>query len=434
MSKTKTLDEITQRLAVVIDTSRKAKPYVAEENPVGAKTLDDLMAGMGVDQFRDLMPQRNKDGWMGDEKVNQVIIDGLEARKEKGVRTRQVRSRARAERMAQINAVTEAPQRPDEARMTQAWAIMRPLVPVIARIAKGKAAWAKRYLGTMQDDVSQGAITRYALYLAKSDLDLDVYLRAAGQLADEIDRIPGNQAVDKDASKQRKREAKARKSLMSLCNHMVMTTLVDLYRDQNNLRWENIDIIETVMASVNGKGDDPAFSNFQVNKPPSMQGSRMPAPGALHPDVLRIAISAAVTDRGLDRMVELFLSSMNTNGSFPWTANAEQVFLCLPNGEAAWHAVALATSHHADPAHSRAQAARLYARKQFAWMPWFIGAVIDACTPQRIGYNATTNRAIIASAFEASEVAGLVPTVTFECVRDAAEALAHALACVLGDA
>lgn len=431
---TKTIDDIAQRIAVVIDANRKAKPYVAEDNPMSAKSLDDLAAGMGVDKYADLLPQANKDGWMGDERLNTVVVEGLEARKTKGVRTRQVRSRARALRMAQIEAVVQSPEQPDAARMSQAWAILRPMVPVITRIAKGKAAWAKRYLGAVQDDVTQAAMTRFALMLAKSDLDLDLYERAAGQLADEVERIPGNQVVDEAMSKQRKREAKARKALMSLCNHMVMCSLVDLYRDQTNLRWENLDIIETVMASVNGKGDDPAFSHHNASKAPSMQGSRMQTPGAMHPDVLRIALTGAITDRGLDRLVELMLANLNTDGSFPWTANAEQVFLSTKHGEAAWHAVVQATSHHEDPAHSRAQAARLYVRKQFAFMPWLIGAVIECCTPQRVAWKQEGHRAIIATAFEASDRAGLVPTCTFESVREASLALSMSLACVLADA
>jgi hypothetical protein len=434
MTSTKTIDDIAQRIAVAIDTSRRAKPYDADANPVGAKTLDDITAGYGVDKFADLMPQRNKDGWLGEERLNQVVIDGLEQRKANGVRTRQIRSRARAERLAQINDTIERPGTPDAVRMTQAWAILRPLVPTISRIAKGKAAWARRYLGDVQDDVTQTAMTRFALMLAKSDHDLDTYERAAGQLVDEIARIPGDQTADKDASKQRKREAKARKSLMSLCNHMVMCSLVDLYREQNNLRWENLDIIETVMNSVNGKGTDPAFTNFTASKPPSFAGSRPQTPGAMHPDVLRVALSTVITERGLDRLCELLLANLNTDGAFAWTANAEHVFRSVRDGDAVWHAVMQATSHHADPAHSRAQAARLFVRKQFAFMPWFIAAVVDACTPQRIGYNANNYRAVVRAEFEVLGVAGLVPTVSFTSVRDASEILAAALACELVDA
>lgn len=431
---TKTIEDIAQRIAVVISTDRKAKPYVAEDNPMGARTLNDLVAGAGILKHADLLPTKNKDGWMGAENLNAQVIEGLDARKASRVRQRQVRSRAQAERLAQINAVVEAPEQPDPARMAQAWAILRPLVPVITRIAKGKAAWAKRYLGAVQDDVTQAAMTRFALMLAKGDLDLDLHLTAAGQLAGEVARIPGDQKIDPAMSKQRKREAKARKVLMSLCNHMVMCSLVDMYRDQKNLRWENLDVIETIMASVNGKGDDPAFANFVASKPPVMQGSRMQTPGAIHPDVLRIAISAAITERGLDRLVELMLANLNTDGSFRWTANAEQVFLATKHGEAAWQAVVQATSSHDDPRHSQAQAARLYVRKQFTFMPWLIGAVIDMCTPQRVAWKQEGHRAIIATAFEARDRAGLVPTCTFESVREASLALSMSLACALSDA
>lgn len=454
---TKTLDEIQTRLAVVIDTSRRAKPYDNDTNPMGNKTLADLVQGSGILKHADLLPtQGKKDGWMGPESLNQVVIDGLVQRKNGQVDKRKVQGRARALRKQQIDAIADKPMTPDPDRLVKAWAVMRPLVPIITRIANSKASWARRYLGEVQDDVTQAAMTRMVMVLAKGEQDLDVLAQAALELAGEAERtgsVPGDQVEDKDARRERKAIIKARKWLMGLVNNRVMGALTDLYTERHNLRWENLDIIETVMASINGAGEDPAFAHHDASKPPCFIASRMQTPGSIHPDVLRMAIAAAITERGLDRLCELLLDedNLNVDGAFRWTANAERVFMATKDGEHKWAAVCAATEHfqtteamaadgRSGPAHARARAARMYVRNEFSFLPWLVRTVIDACDAERVAWR--DGRAIMASAFDPDGFAEdgsrlrtgqLIPMVQFASPSEAARVLAESLATVLAE-
>ena len=446
---TKTLDQVQIHLAAALDESRKAKPYDNTTNPVGGKSVTEITQGAGILTHRDLMPQRNNYGLLGSEALNQVVLDGIEAGANIKRDARKVQARARAMRKQQIDAIADAPIVPDADRLAAAWVVMRPLVPIVTRIANSKASWARRYLGGVEDDVAQAAMCRMVLVLAKGEQDLDILAAAALELAGEVTRtgaLPGNQVEDKDAKRERKQRAKARKWLMGLINNRVMGALCDLYTERHNLRWENLDILETVMASINGAGDDPAFAHHDASKPPCFITSRMPSPGAMHPDVLRVALAAAITERGLDRLCELLINEDNltTDGSFRWTANAEQVFLSTPNGADVWDAVCKATKDHTNggrgPEHSRAIVARKYAQKQFAFLPWLVRSVVEACDAERVAWR--DGRAIMASAFDPDAFAEdgsrkrpgyLVPTIQFADVRDAARVLTESLACVLAE-
>lgn len=437
------IQEIQQRLQVALTANKMAKEGRPEGNPLEAASLDMLIQNTSTLKHADLLPQKDKHGnWMGPDNLNQAVVDGLEARKNARQNQRKTRARAAAARKQQIDAIADSPVAPDPVRLAKAWAVMRPMTDIMARIARSKASWAKRYLGTVGNDICQEATCKMVLVLAKGTHDLDVLMIAAEQLAGEAKRkgaIPGVQE-DKEAKKERKAEAKARKLLMGMANNRVMGALCDAYTDRHNLKWENLDIIETVMASINGAGDDPMTARFQADKAPSFLGTKMAAPGVLDRNILAMALAAAITDRRLDALVELITheDNLRTDGTFMWKANAERVFTSTTDGEHKWELVYRATVGHADPERSRAQAARAYAQQQFAWMGWFITSVIEACDAERVGWR--DGRAVMASAFDPDAFAEdgsrkrpgyLFPTPVFATMEDAAREITATLGTIL---
>lgn len=450
---TTTHDNIAQALVVALDRTAKAKhtPAKPEDNPLHAKNLVDLIRGGGILKHADLLPQRDKHGsWMGPHDLNQQVIDGLDARSNGRKDQRKKVARARAQRKQQIDAIAESPKVPDPVRLAKAWVVLRPMVPIYARIARSKGNWAKRYLGTINDDIAANAVESTVKVLAKGDQDLDLLALAAQQLAGEAERtgLPGDQKieeveVDEDAArKQRRKEAKARKWLMGLANNRVMGALCDAYTEKHNLKWENLDVLETVMASINGAGDDPMMARFHADRAPQFITSRMYAPGTIDPDVLAMAIAGAITDRRLDRLVMLLTDEDNlrTDGAFMWTKNAEAVFLATENGEQKWAAVVQATALHQNPEHSRAYAARTYVRDLFAFLPWLVRSVIEACTVERIGWR--DGRALMASAYDPDAFAEdgsrkrpgyLFPTPVYATTEEAARAIQENLSRVIAE-
>jgi hypothetical protein len=465
MTQTLTKQEISRMLAVGLDTLAKAKQSTDGERPFDDLDLAQLRQGWGILKAADQTPALpmttkidpgskakplDKEWYAEDPEgaleayhnqwTNQVAHgvetgrrDGLiDGKQDKSARRMRVAKR-RAERKAQLDAIAASPVKPSRERLDGAWDVVLNMAPIITRIAARKASWAARYLGTVVDDIPQQVIERMVLVLAKSDEDLDLLRVASEQLGDQASRggIPGDQA-DPDAQQERARQAKARSWLMGVTNNRVMGALVDAYTEQRNLRWENIDLIATVMASIGGVGDDPLLNRHKADRAPAMLGVRFQRPGGIDSGLLSQAITGAITERGLDRLVELLLDSdkRRTDGAFMWDANAEQVFLASPDGEWKWEAVAQATSHLANPRHARGQAARIHVRNTFEWLPSLIVSAVRAFEHETVAvtqYADGAMRAQIRSTFDdyhqdcARTVA--VPTLVYATAEDAALAI-----------
>lgn len=408
-----------ERLAAALNAHSKAK--VAREpgdNPYHEHDLDQMRSA-GLMSAQDKTPALNMAAKAPDSpmayEMERSRFEVEAAAKTDSSAKRMAAARARAARKAQFDEIMTSPVKPDEKRMAEAWAIMSHLFPTVVRIAEGKRRWAARHLGDVTDDVGAIVLENMALMLAKSDKDLDLMLKAAEQIGSKAKRtgkVEGHIETD-DEAKARRREAKARKWLMQVVNNRVMDTLVDVYFRSHNLRWENIDIVATVMATVNGVGDDPLLNRHKADRAPSFLGTRFQRPGGVDSALLATAINAAIGDRGLDRLVELLLNHTRTDGRFQWKRYAEDVFLASPDGgEWMWQAVVQATTGRTpqgkewtmDRARkARGDAARTYVRQQFEWLPSFIVSVLDAFDPAFIGFAAHAQgggRAILASEFE----------------------------------
>lgn len=468
---TKTIHEQSvHRLAAALAAHHHAKTDRSGENPYQEHDLSQMVtAGLRSDEKH---PAKNMvaAGDMG-LALEEGRIEALAQDKKDKSAKRMARARQRAERKIALDAIADSPVQPSTERMKQAWLIVLHLNVIIDKVANGKRRWASRFLGTTMDDVPQMAKEKTALMLAKSDKDLDLLGEAARQLGEQAKRtgmIPGDQKVDLDKEERKhiKRVRKARGWLMGVVNNRVMGALVDAYTNERNLRWENIDIIATVMASINGPGEDPLGANFKAGRAPAFLGTKFQRPGGVDAALLATAINAAITERGLDRLVELLLANTRTDGAFPWSEMAEDVFMATTDGEWKWQVVVEATTGRnrdgetwtMDRARkARGDFARQFVRAEFAWLPGFILGVLDAFDPKAIGWSThgtlaginaegervrlrptakvTGPRAVLASDFElfylpdAPEGRELLrPTLKFASSQEAAEALIEHLA------
>lgn len=450
MTKTMTKTS-TEMLAAALEAHSRAKVARPEDNPFKDHDLQQ-MGSAGLKSMQDRMPALNvaaKSAMAYEMEVARFEVE-QEVKADNSAK-RMAAARARAARKVELDKLADSPARPDPKRLQEAWVIVAHLLPTITRVANSKRQWASRHLGDVVDDVIGIVTERMALLLAKSDKDLEVLEQAAKEIADQTKRtnqIP-REMLTKEEQKERKRVSKARKWLMQVANNRVMDTLIDVYCRSHNLKWDNIDILASVMANINGPGDDPMFSSFKASRAPAFLGTRFQAPDGIDGNLLAMAINAAITDRKLDPMVEVLLANINTDGSFPWTEMAEDVIMAMPDGDGFWMwdvMVRSTTGTNRDgktweldrARKARGDIARKYVRSAFEWMPGLIVSVIDAFDPQAIGFSASAPggaRAILASEFELFYLGDqpdlrhvALPALKYATAADAAQALMEHIA------
>lgn len=434
---------LARRLAVHLDLDSKAA--VLGENPLDQYDLPAVTYGAGLDSPMEMNPAKSMAPAWGlgyDMEIarNQAITDGKADKSAK----RMAWARQQAERKRDLEAmVAESKEvaRLDEKRLAKAWEIGLSLSPLIERLSASKRRWAARYLGGVADDLAQVVLEEVVTVLAASSQDLDLLATAAEQLAGDKPRGSAGDRTDEER-KQAKRENRARGWLVRMVRNRVLDNLTNLYTEAHNLSWTNLDLIATVMASITGGTDDPISSHFKASKAPTMVGARFRAPGAIDVDVLQMAMNAAITERGLDLMVEILLDSDNreSGGAVRWSKIAREVFLATPGGlgEHYWRAVRDATAHLKSPKRARAEAAAKHVQNLFEWLPDLIVGVHDAFDIRPVGYKALPGgaRAIMASDFEdyLGEPPALreifVPSLRFGSVEEAVRVLADAMSLV----
>lgn len=409
-----------------------------EDNPFANHTLTDLSHGLmkGADNMPavNMAAKAPKEPLAFDLEASRIKV-AEEGRQDKSNK-RMAAARKRAERKAEFDKIAASRVVPDQARMTQAWMVVFHLMLIITRAANSKKRWAERLLGSNTDDIVQMTLENMALVLAKqTTFELDVLTQAAKELAQNEKGIPGNQEVNEDDPADRKQVKKARKWLMGMVNNRVRGSIVDSYMASHNLDWTKIDLITTVMATINGPGDDPTTARFKADRAPAFLGTRFQAPGSVNRDVVAMAITAAITERKLDPLVEFLLDNRRTDGAVEWSKHAETIFRLTPGGEGEWmwDAVVKATEKHARPQNARGVAAMRHARNLFGWMPGLIVAIVESLDPQFRYWN--EGRATLASDFDWEYLADpdgrrfpLEPALKFESIEHAAQAIMQELA------
>lgn len=468
---THTIEHTKTLLAAALAQHESAKMARPEDNPYAERNTLDMVRGAGIMMSHDRYPAlpmtvkaaplasqikpvdtREPLDMEGAEaewlrqwtdqaafRVDSGRRAGLAAGKADTGAKRQAEGRARAARKAQFDAIAKSPVMPDGERLGKAWMVVLPMTDIIEKIAASKASWAARYLGSTVEDMPSTVIEAMVLVLAKSTEDLDVLVTAAeelGHASRSTGRIPGDQMTD-DEKAERRKIAKGRKWLMGMVNNRVMGALVDAYTNQRNLKWDNIDLIATVMVSISGVGEDPLVNRHKADRAPGMLGTRFSRPGGLDAGLLSTVIAGALTDRHLDRLVELLLDEENrqTNGAFMWQENAERVFRAVEDGDMKWDLVASATANHKNPANARGNAARIMVQSEFEFLPGLIVEAVEAFDPQMVShrtYADGTQKAVLRSGFDSFVTEGarflLAPTLRYATVEQAAAAIAENLA------
>lgn len=445
----RTMDEIIANVSSALTELNVAQNPDADraDNPYADHELPDLVTG--VDVYADNIPARSmapasSAGWV----MEAGRLEGLKAQSRQRKAANRDRRRRTQARRNLFDETIAKPITPNPQRLAQAWIVVTDLKPIIERIATEKRQWAARFLGDVADDLVQAVLEKLALTLAKSDHDLDVFAEAAHQLGShtrESGRIPGDQTKAKAdpetegqaaERKHRKGVRRARKELMSMVNHWTLTTVIDLYREVQNLRYENLDVIDTIGDAISGVGGDPYTAHTKADRAPAMLGTAFTAPGQVDRSVLAAAISTVITHRRLDRLTELLLTEENrrTDGTVKWTELAEAIFMACAEGVQLWPDVQRVTAHAKDPAEVRSKAAKNLVRRQFAWLPEFVVAVIAAMDTRPIGYH--HGRTVMASDLDLYQADPdplgarrypLSPSLRYATATDAAQALVEAL-------
>ena len=407
-------EQVNSILALFNKNAPARTEPVREDNPFAEHSLTDLSHGLmkGADNMpavnmaakaqKSTEPYEMEAGRF--ETAKQGQVDKANKRK--------VAARSRAARKLALDEIANKPIIPSPERMRLAWDAVVHLTPIIDNVAKSKQRWANRLLGSEANEIPSMALEKIALVLGKQDkYDADLVVLAAEGLALSERGIPGDQIAKPDDEKDVKRYFKVRKWLMGLIYNRVMGAVVDAYTSVNNLRWDNLDIITTVMETVRGGLEDPLTSRFKADKAPAFLGTRFQAPGSLNHDALTAAIAAAITERGLDALVEYILDNRRVDGAIPWREHAQNIFLLTPDGDGQflWDSILSVTTglnRNGEPwteERSRkvqGELAMKHARNLFEWMPSFIVSAVEAFDPHFIGWSTTGHRAILASDFE----------------------------------
>lgn len=394
-------------LAAALNEREAAKSAsVPEDNPYANHTLKDLSHGMrsSADNFPAVNMVAKSGTPAALELEGSRFAVAEEGKQDKSAKRMAV-AKQRQDRRSEFEKIAKIKTEPDPERLQQAWLVVYWLVPIVTKIAKSKQRWANRLLGANADDIPQMALEAMAVMLAKqTKFEYDVLKVAAEQLNKSARGIPGDQTVDETEPAERKQIKKARKWLMGMVNNRVQGALTDSYTDTKNLKWENLDIIGTVVASINGVGDDPMLARFKSDRAPAFLGTRFQRPGGVDANALAMALTGAITAKGLDPLVEYLLDDdhRRTDGKVKWSECAQDIFLLTPGGygQWMWDQVVAATDDHEHGRRRRGIAAREHVKNLFGWMPSLITAIVDAFDPQFIGFSTVGHRAVVASDFE----------------------------------
>jgi len=394
---------------------RGAVKTTPDDNPLASRSIEDLIGGVrkGADNYP---AQRNfTEAAIA---MDSAASAGLKVGAIERASKRKKAARARKQRSEQIEAAVNAsvsqdkPMSPE--RIEDAWQVIAVLYPIIEAISRSKRNWVQRYLGDLTADCVGMTIERMVNVLAGSNMDLSVLLESAEAI---ISKAPApvlpEDASDEDR-KHRKAVSKGCSWVMGVVNNCVLQSIETAYNSDENRRWSNFDTIFTVMNSANNI-EDAYVARFRADHAPKMSGWRWAQPGEFDPALLSVALDAAITDRHLDPLVELFIGEGNTHpgGTFRWEALASQVFLLGPDGEWLWDAVERESRNHKHPEKAQAIRAKAYVAQLFGWMPGFI---VDVC------------HALPDLPFGDGKRYPLAPALSYATAQDAAKAIMEVLA------
>jgi hypothetical protein len=366
--------DLATAIVTALQQHEAAKTSPTEDN----RTLADLVGGVrkGADNY----PAKVNHTEAGIA-METARVAGLQVGRIERESRRKKAALARKHRADQIEALANSKTLPPKERIAQAWEVITPLLPVFDAIAGRKRRWVQRYLGDLTANVTTMAVEDMLMVLARSDKDLAVLRESAEAIISKEAKPALPEDATDEERKHRKAVGKGCSWVMGVVNNTIMRALDAAYRSEENVRWENLDILTTVLNAANGPQEDGFIARFKADRAPQMPGFRWNRPGAVDPALVSAALTAAITDRGLDPLVELFIAEGNThpNGIFRWERLADQVFLLSPGeGPWMWSVVEKRTAHLEHPRKEQAHMAKVWVASLFEWMPGFIVDVVNA--------------------------------------------------------
>ena len=275
---------------------------VPDEHPLTDASQEQIESGRAL-RSRDMTPEERR-----------AHKNKLQRR-----RARQYRRRQEARREPHANSVGEE-------CLQDALNITSLLSEKIDLVAKRRARKAARLLGTMAEDatfVTFETVNRsIAGTIARKEHSSEELLEAAEWLSTEpgIPRIhSGEEGVPRHAQ-----------WLMSVIEYRSKSAIQDFYDKEPSL--ESIAYGDSALEN----GSDDFYDRFCVDGQPHLIGARWPQPGQIDQGIIQAVMAGAFTGRGLDALVELILANLRSDGSFPWSEQAGDIFRAL-GLEMHWH-------------------------------------------------------------------------------------------------
>lgn len=214
-----------------------------------------------------------------------------------------------------------------QAQVKDALDVTALLAAKIDLVAARRAQKASRLLGTVAEDATFETFSKVnrsiAGAIARDERSKEDLLVAAEYLSNE----PGIPSVH-----WRDEPPEHASWLMSVIEYRSRTAIQDWY-DHKEPTIESLAYGDSVIASTHS---DDYYDRFCADRQLGIMGARFVRPGAIDPAIVQGIIMGAITERGLDALVELILSNLRSDGYFPWSKHAEDVFLAL-GLETHWH-------------------------------------------------------------------------------------------------
>ena len=112
--------------------------------------------------------------------------------------------------------------------------------------------------------------------------------------------------------------------LMSVIEYRSRTAIQEWYAKEPSL--ESLAHGDSVIGSTRS---DDYYDRFCAKRQPGLLGARWSQPGQVDVGIVQGIITGAITERGLDPLVELILANLRSDGLFTWSEHAEEVFVAL---------------------------------------------------------------------------------------------------------
>lgn len=259
-------------------------------------TQEQLQAGRGLSRA-DMTPEERREH------------DNAKQRR----RARQYRKRQRAKAEAEAKERTTTI---DNADLRSAMEVTAHLSRLIDDVSARRARKSERIIGNRAEDACFETFSLVNRSIAgaikRGERERDGLLEAAEWLS----RQPGIPSLGREDG------PPDAKWLLSVVEFRSRSAIQDWYEREPSI--ESIERLDTAM----GNSEDP-LERFMADGPPSILGARWTQPGQVDEAVVQMVIAGAITERGLDALVELILANLRTDGSFPWKEHAEEVFAAL---------------------------------------------------------------------------------------------------------